>query len=83
MKQRSTLENDLTMIIELLSEMVENKHLSRRQLEKIMKSYFTQDVEPVAGSAPRKHIVNNIMNYSRSLEVYKKDPQAPFSAIIN
>lgn len=71
MKHNSTLENELTMIIELLTEMAELKHLSSRQLENILKSYFGQDNEQKENTIPGKHVVNNIMNYSRSLEVYK------------
>jgi hypothetical protein len=83
MKQFSTLENDLTMILELLADMVDTRHLTQKQMMHIMENYFNQPQEDQKALLPRKHVVKNIMNYSHSLEVMKAPGKQTMSVIAN
>lgn len=83
MKQSFTLENDLAMMIDLLSEMVENKNLSQKQLEKVAGKLLNNMKQENGNKVPSKNIVNNIMNYSRALNVLKPEKSKPFPVIIN
>jgi len=83
MKHSLTLENELAMIIEILSEMVENKNLTNRQMEQIMERFFHRFDEEEATESPSDYIVNNIMNYSRALSVLKTNRYQPISVIGN
>lgn len=83
MKQFSTLESELTMILELLTDMVETRHLTQKQMMRIMENYINQSEEAQKALLPGKEIVNNIMNYSYSLEVLKKAGKQSISVITN
>lgn len=83
MKQSFTLENDLTMLIDLLSEMVENKNLTQKQMEQIMEKIFTRFKESIPDDLPSESTVNTILNYSRALTVLKPDNKASHALIIN
>ncbi len=83
MKQFSTLENELTMILELLADMVETRHLTQKQMMHIMENYINQSEEAQKTLLPGKEIVKNIMNYSYSLEVMKKAGKQSISVITN
>lgn len=83
MKHFSTLENDLTMILELLTDMVDTRHLSQEQMMHLMENYFNQPQEDQKVFMPGNHIVKNIMNYSYSLEVLKKTGKQSISMITN
>lgn len=83
MKQFSTLENDLTMILELLTEMVDTRHLTQKQMMHIMENYFNRPQEDQKAFMPGKQVVKNIMNYSHSLEVMKKPGKQAISVIAN
>jgi len=83
MKQSFTLENDMAMMIDLLSEMVENKNLSEKQLEKIAGKLLNSMTNKQSKNVPSKNIVNNIMNYSRALNVLKPEKSKPFPVIVN
>lgn len=83
MKHFSTLNNDLTMIIELLSDMVDTRHLTHEQMMHLMENYFNRPQEDQEVFKPGNHVVKNIMNYSLSLEVLKKTGKQPISMIAN
>jgi len=83
MKQFSTLENDLAMILELLTEMVDKRHLTEKQVMHIMGNYFNQPQEDQKAYMPGNHLVKNIMNYSHSLEVMKRPGKQTISVISN
>jgi transcriptional regulator NrdR family protein len=83
MKQSFTLENDMAMMIDLLSEMVESKNLSQKQLEKIAGKLLNNMKQENSKKTPSKNIVNNIMNYSRALDVLKSEKSKSFPVIIN
>jgi hypothetical protein len=83
MKQSFTLENDLAMIIDLLTEMVENKNLSQLQMEQIMENIFNRCSSDIPQEKPSESVVNTIMNYSKALKVLKSNPNQSFSMIIN
>ncbi len=83
MKQSFTLENDLTMIIDLLAEMVESKNLSQEQLEQIMETIFNKCKDEIPPSLPSVSVVKSIMNYSKALHVLKPKENQTFSMIIN
>lgn len=76
MKEFSTLENDLTMILEFLTEMVEKKELTEDEFELIMAGILEN--HPACNDfrmIPDSHVVRNIMSYSQSVEVM----QLPFT----
>ncbi len=83
MKQPFTLENDLAMIIDLLSEMIENKNLSQQQMEQIMEKIFNQCQENIPEEKPTESVVQNIMNYSRALNVLTTNKKQSYTLIIN
>lgn len=83
MKQPFTLENDLAMIIDLLTDMVENKNLSQKQMEQILEKIFKQCNESIPQETPRKSVVKNIMNYSKALNVLKSNENQSYAMIIN
>ncbi|MBW6477846.1 MAG: hypothetical protein K0B37_00330 [Bacteroidales bacterium] len=83
MKQFSTLENDLTMILELLAEMVDTRHLTQKQMMHIMENYFNRPQEDHKALLPDNQVVKNIMNYSHSLEVMKTPGKQAISVIAN
>ena len=83
MKQSFTLENDLAMIIDLLTEMVENKNLSQQQMEQMMEKIFNQCQENIPPQKPTESVVNNIMNYSRALNVLTTEKKQSYAMIIN
>lgn len=83
MKQSFTLENDLAMILDLLSEMVESKNLTEKQLEQIMEKIFHRYTPSRPTLQPGKNIVSNLMNYSRALDVMKLQNRNPVHLIRN
>jgi len=83
MKQSFTLENDLAMIIDLLTEMVEKKDLSQLQMEQIMEKIFNHFSSDIEKEEPSESVVKTIMNYSKALTVLKSDPDQSFTMIIN
>lgn len=83
MKQPFTLENDLAMIIDLLTEMVENKNLSQQQMEQIMEKIFNQCQENIPHEKPTESVVKNIMSYSRALNVLTTEKKQSYAMIIN
>ncbi|TVQ92927.1 MAG: hypothetical protein EA393_02915 [Bacteroidetes bacterium] len=83
MKHSSTLENDLTMFIEILTEMVETRKLTENQMMQIMESYLNRSKEVQPEVTPGNHVVNNIMNYSYSLNVLKTPGKQPIAMIVN
>ncbi len=83
MKHSSTLDNDLTMFLELLSDMVETRHLSKTQMMQIMENYFNLQAEEAQAVKPSEDVVKNIMNYSHSLEVMRLKENQPVKFIVN
>lgn len=83
MKHSSTLENDLTMILEILTEMVETRQLTEIQFMHIMDSYLNRSLEVQPEFTPGNHVVKNIMNYSYSLNVLKTPGKQSISMIAN
>jgi len=83
MKHSSTLENDLTMILEILTEMVDTRQLTENQLMHIMESYLSRSLEVQPEITPGNHVVKNIMNYSYSLNVLKTPGKQPIAMIVN
>ncbi len=84
MKQTTTLKNDLTMIINVLSDMVDNNDLSEKQLEKILEGLFENyAASPAINEKPGKNVVRNIMNYSKALDVIPQPGKGPLTMIIN
>ena len=83
MKHYSTLDNDLTMILELLSDMVETRHLSKTQMMQIMENYFNLQAKEEMAVKPSENVVKNIMNYSHSLQVMRLKENQPVNFIVN
>ncbi len=83
MKQSFTLENDLTMMIDLLSEMVDNENISQKQLENAAGKLLNTMSQKKSNELPSRNVVRNIMNYSRALHVLKPEKSKPFQVIIN
>jgi hypothetical protein len=83
MKHFSTLDNDLTMILELLSDMVDSRHLSETQMMQIMENYFNLQAKEEQVVKPSENVVKNIMNYSHSLEVMRLKENQPVGFIVN
>ncbi len=83
MKQSLTLENELAMIIDLLSEMVENKNLTQQQMEQIMERLFNRFDEKHPEESPSEQIVKNIMDYSRALTVLNLGKNHPIAVVGN
>jgi hypothetical protein len=84
MKQTSTLENDLAIMIDVLAGMVEDKDLSQTQMEKIMEKFFKKKMgEKNTSNLPSPSVVNTILNYSQALRVLKPKKDQVISLIIN
>jgi hypothetical protein len=83
MKHSFTLENDLTMIINLLAEMVEYKCISQSEMENIMQNIFNPKKEDMPRKLPSESVVKSIMNYSRALNVLKTNGHRTFTLIVN
>jgi hypothetical protein len=84
MKQTSTLENDLAIMIDVLAGMVEDKDLSQTQMEKIMEKFFNKKMgEKDTSNLPSQSVVNKILNYSQALRVLKPKNDQVISMIIN
>ncbi len=71
MKQFLTLENELTIINELMNEMVEKKYLTQTQALKMFQKIMERSGNHSKDLLPSKQVVNQIMNYSKSLDSLK------------
>jgi antitoxin component HigA of HigAB toxin-antitoxin module len=83
MEQSFTLENDMAMIISLLTEMVENKNLTDKQMETVMETIFFKMDKEITHNQPSESVVNTIMSYSKALRVLKPKKNQTFTMIIN
>ncbi len=71
MKQFFTLDNELTIINELMNEMVEKKYLTRTQAIKMSQKFMNRSDNHSKDLLPSENVVNRIMNYSKSLDSFK------------
>lgn len=83
MEQSFTLENDLAMIIGLLTEMVENKNLTEKQMEVVMERIFLNMEKENPQNLPSEGVVNTILSYSKALKVLKPRKNQTFAMIVN
>ncbi len=84
MKEFSTLENDLTMILEFLTEMVEKKELTEEEFELIVAGIL--DKQPARNEArmtPGDQVIKSIMNYSQALELLQLPIAGNHCVIVN
>ena len=71
MKQFFTLDNELTIINELMNEMVEKKYLTQSQAVKSFQKIINRSDNQSKDLLPSENVVNRIMNYSKSLDSFK------------
>ena len=83
MKQTSTLESELAMIIDLLSDMVESGNIKIEEVDHIIEAFFDKQNQKSNEMLPGKNVIKNIMNYSKSLDVMKHPGTEPMITIIN
>jgi hypothetical protein len=83
MEKSFTLENDSAMIISLLTEMVENKNLTEKQMDVVMEKIFLNMDKEIPKNLPSERVVNTILSYSKALRVLKPKKNQTFSMIIN
>jgi hypothetical protein len=83
MKQSSTLENDLAMIINLLAEMVECNYISQKKMEQIMDNLFNHSKNETPMNLPGENVVKSIMNYSKACHVLKTNDKKTYTLIVN
>jgi hypothetical protein len=83
MKQSSTIENEIAMMINLLVEMVEIKCITQSQMEEIMDQLFQQYKNNAPRKLPGENVVKSIMNYSKALNVLKANDKKTFALIAN
>jgi hypothetical protein len=83
MEKSFTLENDSAMIISLLTEMVENKNLTEKQMDVVMEKIFLNMDKEIPKNLPSERVVNTILSYSKALRVLKPKKNQIFSMIIN
>jgi hypothetical protein len=83
MKHSFTLENDLTLIINLLAEMVEYKCITQSEMENIMQNIFKSNKDDMPVKLPSESVVKSIMNYSKAVNVLKTGDKRTFTLIVN
>jgi polyhydroxyalkanoate synthesis regulator phasin len=83
MKQTFTIENELAMIIDLLTGMVENGSIKLEEADKIIEEFLEMQNNKSSEMLPGKNVINNIMNYSKSIDVFKHLRIEPTALIVN
>lgn len=83
MKQTFTIEDELAMIIDLLTGMVERGDIKQEDADLMIEQYIEIQNCKSLKMSPGKSVVNNIMNYSRSLNVWKQHGAKPRALIVN
>jgi len=83
MKQTFTIEDDLAMIIDLLTGMVESGEIKQDDADLIIEQYIELQTCKSLKMSPGKHVLAGIMNYSRSLCVWQQRGTKPRAIIIN
>lgn len=83
MEKSFTIENDSAMIISLLTEMVENKNLSEKQMDVVMEKIFLNMDKEIPKNLPSESVINTILSYSKALKVLKPKKNQTFTMIIN
>lgn len=83
MKQTSTIENELAMMIDLLAGMIENGNIKPDEADQIIEEYFDMQTKKSEELLPGKHVIKNILNYSKSLNVLKHPGFKPMTLIVN
>jgi hypothetical protein len=71
MKQFFTLEDDLTIITEFLSEMIKNEYISSQQAQEILDAFSQIQEDDHIASKPGNDVINRILNYSKSVDTLK------------
>jgi polyhydroxyalkanoate synthesis regulator phasin len=83
MKQTFTIENELAMIIDLLTGMVENGSIKLEEADQIIEEFLEMQNNKSREMLPGTNVINNIMNYSKSLDVFKHPRIKPTTLIVN
>jgi polyhydroxyalkanoate synthesis regulator phasin len=83
MKQTSTIENELAMMIDLLAGMVENGNIKPDEADQIIEEFLDMQTQKSEEMFPGKHVIKNILNYSKSLDVFKHPGIKPMALIVN
>jgi hypothetical protein len=83
MKQSYTIENEIAMILDLLTDLVENGSLKINEADQIIKKYIEMQIRKADDSIPGKGVLNNIMSYSKALDVFKHPVIKPMTMIVN
>jgi hypothetical protein len=83
MKQTFTLENELTMYVELLSEMVRKRIIKKQEMERYLELFLKNPNDQAFNQEPGTRTINNLLNYSKSLEVLKPVGEKPHLLVLN